>query len=108
MSTTLDPVHPSLVRVSLDDSAVLSWPVTFVIPEYGEIDLIATFNEESRQERLPLFDGIVGDFFLLVESLVDFFLLVELLARDFFLPVESLVRVLFLLVESVMRLILIG
>lgn len=36
------------IKVSLDSSGVLHWPVMFVYPEFEETDLISSFNENDR------------------------------------------------------------
>ena len=36
------------VKVSMDSTGVLCWPVVFVYPEFGETDLISSFNENHR------------------------------------------------------------
>jgi len=46
-SACLDPPHPACVRVTLDETGVLLWPVMFVYPEYGETDVISSLSELS-------------------------------------------------------------
>lgn len=36
------------IKVSIDSTGVLCWPVVFVYPEFGETDLISSFNENDR------------------------------------------------------------
>ena len=36
------------IKVSVDSTGVLCWPVVFVYPEFGETDLISSFNENDR------------------------------------------------------------
>lgn len=36
------------LKVSIDSSGVLHWPVMFVYPEFEETDLISSFNENDR------------------------------------------------------------
>ena len=36
------------IKVFLDSSGVLHWPVMFVYPEFEETDLISSFNENDR------------------------------------------------------------
>ena len=36
------------IKVSMDNTGVLCWPVVFVYPEFGETDLISSFNENDR------------------------------------------------------------
>lgn len=36
------------VKVSMDSAGVLCWPVVFVYPEFGETDLISSFDENHR------------------------------------------------------------
>ena len=45
--SSLETQHPGGTRVTLDPDGVLHWPVLFVYPEFGEIDSIASFNEQS-------------------------------------------------------------
>ena len=36
------------IKVSMDSTGVIYWPVVFVYPEFEETDLISSFNENNR------------------------------------------------------------
>ncbi|XP_013409657.1 tetratricopeptide repeat protein 4 [Lingula anatina] len=44
----LESHHPAGVKVNLDASGVLHWPVLFLYPEYGETDFLQSVSENSR------------------------------------------------------------
>jgi hypothetical protein len=46
--SNLESRHPSGAKVHVGSDEALYWPVLFVYPEYGQTDLIESFNENTR------------------------------------------------------------